>query len=156
MAMRPLPMAMTPRSGGAPPALPGSPVGGPGGPGSSPMVSPGQSSGVKASAAARIKAAMRIIQIAGLSFDPGSKEFNAVMGSLRTLNGVFGKPSDADLDPAARAQMAQPPQNPLAGMAPAGAQPGGGIPPPQGGPPASPPTPPPGGGGGEMGMPAPM
>jgi hypothetical protein len=109
------------------------------------MVSPGASSGVKASAVGRIKASMRNIQIAGLSFDPGSKEFNAVMGALRTLNGVFGKPSDQDTDPAARAQMAQPPPGPLAGSPPAGmangpgaGAPPGGAPPDTGGPTNSP------------------
>jgi hypothetical protein len=94
------------------------------------MTSPGAGAGVKAAATAQIKSCMRNIQVAGLSFDPGSKEFNAVMGALRTLNGIFGKPSDQDLDPAARARMAQPPPSPLAGMAPAGMAGGGGGPPP--------------------------
>lgn len=97
------------------------------------MLSPGASAGAKAAAAAKIKACMRNIQIAGLAFDAGTKEFNAVMGALRTLNGIFGKPSDQDTDQASRQQMAQPPPSPLAGMPPAGAAPGaapgGGVPP---------------------------
>ena len=127
-------MMMRPPGLGGPPQMPGSPIGGPGGPGATQMLSPGSGAGMKAAAVEQIKECMRNIQRAGLSFDPGSKEFNAVMGSLRTLNGIFGKPSDADLGPAARARMAQPPPNPLAGMAPAGMA-GGGGPPPQAAPP---------------------
>ena len=106
MALRPTPMMMRPPGLGGPPQMPGSPVGGPGGPGATKMLSPGSGAGMKAAAVEQIKECMRNIQRAGLSFDPGSKEFNAVMGSLRTLNGIFGKPSDADLRPAARARMA--------------------------------------------------
>ncbi|MBO0710755.1 MAG: hypothetical protein J2P47_05685, partial [Acetobacteraceae bacterium] len=123
---------MRPRGvgGGGPPMMPGSPIGGPGGPGPSPMVSPGQGLGQKAAATQAIKTCMRNIQIAGLSFDPGSKEFNAVMGALRSLNGVFGKPTDVDTEPSARMRMAQPPPGPLAGAPPAGIAggPGGGGP----------------------------
>jgi hypothetical protein len=97
------------------------------------MLSPGSGAGVKAAATEQIKECMKNIQVAGLSFDPGSKEFNAVMGALRTLNAIFGKPSD--LGPAARARMAQPPPSPLAGMAPAGMAGGGGAPQPQAPPP---------------------
>src|SRR5215475_1697110 len=105
MALRPTPGMMMP-GGAGPPRLPGSPIGGAGGPGASPMVSPGQGAGVKAAAVAQIRSCMRNIQVAALSFDPGSKEFNGVMGALRSLNSVFGKPADQDLDPAARARMA--------------------------------------------------
>ena len=141
MALRPTPMMMRP-PGLGPPRLPGSPIGGPGGPGASPMVSPGNGAGLKAAATEQIKSCMRNIQVAGLSFDPGSKEFNAVMGALRTLNAIFGKPSDVDLDRSARARMAQPPPGPLAGMSPAGMAGGGG---------GAPPAPPPGMGPSEVG-----
>jgi hypothetical protein len=130
VALRPTPMMMQPGGMAGPPRLPGSPVGGAGGPGPTPMLSPGAGGGVKAAAVAQIRSCMRNIQVAALSFDPGSKEFNGVMGALRSLNSVFGKPSDQDLDPAARARMAQPPPSPLAGMAPAGMAGGGGGPPP--------------------------
>ena len=107
------------------------------------MMSPGAGGGAKAAAVAQIKAAMRNIQIAALSFDPGSREFNGAMGALTKLNPIFGKAGDTDLDPAARARMAQPPPSPLAGMAPAGMAAGGGGPPS-----APPPTP---SGAGDMG-----
>jgi len=124
---------------GGPPRLPGSPMGGPGGPGGSPMVSPGSGAGMKAAATEAIKECMRHIQVYGLAFDPGSKEFNGVQRALGALNSIFGKPSDADLGPAARARMAQPPPNPLAGMPPGGMASGGqglaiGAPPPGMGP----------------------
>jgi hypothetical protein len=128
--------------GGGAPVLPKSPIGGAGGPGASPMVSPGNNAGGKAAAAAKIKACMQTIQIAALSYEPGSKEFNGVMGALRSLNSVFGKPTDQDLVPAARRQIAEAPKPPLAGSPPAGL----------GGAPQPPMMPPPGamtGGGGE-------
>jgi hypothetical protein len=96
------------------------------------MVSPGNNAGAKAAATAKIKAAMRTIQIAGLTFEPGTREFNAVQGALRTLNGVLGKPGDMDLSGAARRQIATAPKPPLAGSPPAGMA--GGAPP-MGGPP---------------------
>lgn len=117
--------------------LPKSPIGAPGGPGASPMVSPGNNAGAKAAATGKIKACMSTMLSVAHTFEPGTKEFNALMGSLRTLNGMFGKPSDQDLVPAARRQIAQAPKPPLAGSPPAGL--GGGPPPPQ---------PPPGMGGG--------
>ena len=135
MALRPTPMMMQPPQA----RLPGSPIGGPGGPGPTPMMSPGQGAGVKAAAIAQIKAAMRNIQLAALSFDPGTREYNGSMAALTKLNPIFGKASDTDLDPAARARMAQPPPSPLAGMAPAGMAGGGGGPPPAG-PSGAPPT----------------
>ena len=106
------------------------------------MLSPGGGAGLKAAAIEQIRSCMRNIQVAGLSFDPGSKEFNGVMGALRTLNSIFGKTSDTDLDPAARARMAQPPPSPLAGMAPSGMAGGAG---------GAPPAPPPGMGPSEQG-----
>lgn len=127
MALRPTPMMMRPPGFGG---LPGSPMGGPGGPGPSPMTSPGAGAGAKAAATAKIKEAMRTIQLAALNFDPGSREFNGAMGALTKLNPIFGKAQDTDLGPAARAQMAQPPPSPLAGMAPTGMAGGGGGPPP--------------------------
>ena len=110
------------------------------------MVSPGQGAGAKAAAIAKIKAAAEQIRSVLNAFEIDSKESNALMGALRTLNPVFGKPQDTDLGPAARAQMAQPPPSPLAGMAPPGMAGGGGGPPP---------APPPGMGPGEMGGGAP-
>lgn len=114
--------------GGGAPVLPKSSVGAPGGPGASPMMSPGNNAGAKAAAAAKIKACMQTIQIAALSYEPGSKEFNGVMGALRSLNSVFGKPTDQDLVPAARRQIAEAPKPPLAGSPPAGLS-GGPTPP---------------------------
>lgn len=109
------------------------------------MVSPGGGAGAMAAAAAQIRSCMQNIQVAALSFAPGTKEFNGVMRALNSLNSVFGKTGDSDLDPAARARMAQPAPSPLAGMAPPGmAGPGAGG----GGPPAPTPGPSPGDQGG--------
>jgi hypothetical protein len=92
------------------------------------MVSPGAGAGAQTAATAQIRSCMQNIQVAALSFQPGTREFNGVMRALNALNSVFGKTGESDLDPAARARMAQPAPSPLAGMAPpgmAGAGPGG-------------------------------
>ncbi len=112
-------------AGGA--ALPKSPIGAPGGPGASPMVSPGANAGGKAKATAKIKACMQTMLSEAMNFEPGTKEFNGLMGALKNLNSLFGKPSDQDLVPAARRQIAEAPKPPLAGSPPPGL--GGGIPP---------------------------
>lgn len=131
-------MMMRPPGLGGPSQLPGSPIGGPGGPGATQMLSPGAGAGMHAAHIEKIKQAMRIIQMAALNLDPGTREFNAAMGALTKLNPIFGKPSDTDLGPSARAQLAQPPPGPLAGMAPTamagGAPPGGATAPPGMGP----------------------
>jgi hypothetical protein len=100
------------------------------------MTSPGAGAGAKAAAVAKVKEAARMLLEAARFFDVGSKELNAIMSSTTKLNPVFGKAQDTDLGPAARAQMAQPPPSPLAGMAPTGMAGGGGGPPP--GPPVGP------------------
>src|SRR5262249_36172620 len=140
------PTMMTPPNFGGPPRLPGSPIGGPGGPGASPVVSPGPGGGAQAAPIAKIKAAPEQIPSVLHAFEIDNKESHALKDALRTLNPRFGKPQDQDLGPAARAQMAQPPPSPLAGMAPPGMAGGGGGPPP---------APPPGMGPGEMGGGAP-
>jgi hypothetical protein len=114
-----------------PPKLPGNVAGPGGGPGASPMVSPGGGAGQKAAAMGDIKAVMRTLQMRMLAFEPGSKEFQALMRALSALNPMFGQATGADLGPAAIRSMAatQNTGGPLAGVPPPGV--------------ASPPTPPP-------------
>lgn len=114
-------------AGAGPAMLPKSPIGAPAGPGASPMVSPGNNAGGKAKATAKIKACMQTMLAEAMNFEPGTKEFNGIMGAIKNLNALFGKPSDADLVPAARRQIAQAPKPPLAGSPPPGL--GGGAPP---------------------------
>src|SRR6266699_2737339 len=78
--------------GARPPGAPGalkSPVGGPSGPGGSPMVSPGTGAGVQARALAGTKKVIETLMQYARSFEPGTPQFNAYMGAIRTLNGVF-------------------------------------------------------------------
>lgn len=123
----------------APPMLPKSPVGAPGGPGASPMVSPGANAGGKANATAKVKAVAQTLLSEAMNFEPGSREFNALMSAIKALNPVFGKPGEQDVVPAARRQIAMAPKPPLAGSPPAG----------MAGAPPRPPMPPMGAGGGE-------
>jgi len=106
------------------------------------MVSPGANAGGKAKAVAKIKACTQTLLAEAMNFEPGSREFNGLMSAIKALNPVFGKPTDQDLVPAARRQIAQAPKPPLAGSPPPGM--GGGPPP------TMPPGGPMGGGGGGM------
>src|SRR5258706_1362553 len=132
--MAQMPMPFMPRgpgaspAGAAPAALPKSPIGGAGGPGASPMVSPGANAGGKAKAAAKIKACTQTLLAEAMNFEPGSREFNGIMSAIKALKPVFGKPTDQDLVPAARRQIAQAPKPPLAACPPQGL--GRGPPPP--------------------------
>ena len=75
------------------PIMPKTPIAGPSGPGGSPMVSPGTGAGMQARATDQIKKLMGELLKAAQPFQPGSVEFNAVIGAIKNLNGVFNKKS---------------------------------------------------------------
>src|SRR5947209_10894830 len=88
--------------GARPPGAPGalkSPVGGPSGPGGSPMVSPGTGAGVQARALAGTKKVIETLMQYARSFEPGTPQFNAYMGAIRTLNGVFKGTTENEATP---------------------------------------------------------
>src|ERR1700722_14409613 len=99
------PLAPPPEAPGAA-ALPKSPVGGPEGPGGSPMMSPGAGAGNKAAAVQSVKAVMPMLLKASMAFEAGSKEQQALLRAMSSLNPIFGKAEGANMVPAGLAQMA--------------------------------------------------
>lgn len=133
------PLAPPPEAPGAA-AVPKSPVGGPGGPGASPMLSPGGGAGNKAAAIQSVKAVMPAILMASMAFESGSKEQQALLRAIQSLNPIFGKAEGANMVPAGLATLAQAnKQGPLSAAPPPGLvsdnspPPGMGAPPPEAG-----------------------
>jgi hypothetical protein len=88
-------------AGGAPPSMmPKQPTGGPGGPGASPMLSPGAGAGNKAAAMQAVKPAIEILLKAAMAFDGGSKEQQALLRAVSSLNPIFGKAEGQNMVPA--------------------------------------------------------
>ena len=120
---------MTPPPGdagpsGAPPVVPKSPIGGPGGPGASPMMSPGGGAGNKAAATQQVKAVIPALLIASMAFEAGSKEQQALLRAISSLNPMFGKAEGQNMVPAGLATMAQASkQGPLSAAPPPGLSP---------------------------------
>ena len=100
------PLAPPPESPGGGGAVPGSPVGGPGGPGSSPRMSPGGGAGTKAAAVQSVKAVMPMLLKASMAFEAGSKEQQALLRAMSSLNPIFGKAEGSNMVPAGLAQLA--------------------------------------------------
>ena len=107
LGMNPSTPAAAPGGPGPAPGLPKSPVGGPGGPGASPMMSPGGGAGNKAAATQQVKAVIPALLIASMAFDAGSKEQQALLRAISSLNPIFGKAEGANMVPAGLATMAQ-------------------------------------------------
>lgn len=87
--------------------MPKSPLGGPGGPGGSPMLSPGAGAGNQAAAVQQVKAAMPALLMAAMAFPAGSKEQQALLRAISSLNPLFGKAEGQNMVPAGLATMAQ-------------------------------------------------
>jgi len=103
------------------PSMPGSPAGGPGGPGGSPVMSPGGGAGNKAAAVQSVKAVMPMLLKASMAFEAGSKEQQALLRAMSSLNPIFGKAEQANMVPAGLAQMAMAnKQGPLSAAPPPG------------------------------------
>jgi hypothetical protein len=110
-----MPFPGSPDAGaGAPPAgapaaplsVPKSPVGGPSGPGGSPMLSPGAGTGNKAMATQQVKAVIPALLTASMAFEAGSKEQQALLRAISSLNPIFGKAEGQNMVPAGLASMA--------------------------------------------------
>src|SRR5579864_856413 len=114
------PLAPPPEAPGGP-AVPKSPVGGPSGPGGSPMLSPGGGAGNKAAATQQVKAVIPALLMASMAFEAGSKEQQALLRAISSLNPIFGKAEGSNMVPAALATMAQASkQGPLSAAPPPG------------------------------------
>jgi hypothetical protein len=96
------------------------------------MMSPGGGAGNKAASIQKIKVATSALLVASMSFETGSKEQQAILRAISSLNPLFGKAEGTDMVPAGIAAMARDAsQGP-----PKAAPPPGAAPPPE--PPASP------------------
>ncbi len=133
MATPPIPMPMRPPGAGGPGApgapgggvgLPKSPIGGPSGPGGSPMVSPGTGAGMQARALASIKKIMDSLMALAKDFQPGTPQFNGIVGAIKSLNGAT---KEAPVEPP-KTPLPVPPTAPGGGLGGLGAPPTGGPP----------------------------
>lgn len=115
--------------GGGPPALPKSPLGAapPVGPGSSPALSPGDGAGKRAAAVNKIKnGVLPILHVSMQDFEPGSKEYQALMRALSALSPLFGRAGGENMLPATIQAMAR---DAAAGKPQTAGLPPGGMPP---------------------------
>jgi hypothetical protein len=87
------------------------------------MLSPGGGEGNKAAAVQSVKAVMPMLLKASMAFEGGSKEQQALLRAMSSLNPVFGKAEGANMVPAGLAAMAMSAkQGPLSAAPPPGLQ----------------------------------
>jgi hypothetical protein len=85
------------------------------------MLSPGGGAGNKAAAIQSVKAVMPMLLHASMAFEGGSKEQQALLRALSSLNPLFGRAEGANMVPAGLATMAQASQKgPLSAAPPPG------------------------------------
>lgn len=88
------------------------------------MLSPGGGAGNKAAAVQQIKTVLPALLIASMAFDAGSKEQQAILRAVQSLNPIFGKAEGTNMVPAGIATMAQAAkQGPLSAAPPPGLSP---------------------------------
>lgn len=99
------------------------------------MLSPGGGAGNKAAATQQVKAVIPALLMASMAFESGSKEQQALLRAISSLNPMFGKAEGANMVPAGLATMAQAAkQGPLSAAPPPGLVSNGAPPPGMGGP----------------------
>lgn len=85
------------------------------------MLSPGGGAGNKAAATQQVKAVIPALLVASMAFDAGSKEQQALLRAISSLNPIFGKAEGSNMVPAGLATMAQASkQGPLSAAPPPG------------------------------------
>ena len=115
---------------GGSPALPKSLAGAPPtGPGASPALSPGDGAGRKAAAISGIKAVLEHLLKMSTAFDPGSKEQQALIRAVSSLNPIFGRAEAVNMVPAALQSMMSGAAKPQTAPPPPAGMPPGGKPP---------------------------
>lgn len=70
------------------------------------MLSPGAGAGNRAAATQQIKSVMPALLTAAMAFDAGSKEQQAILRAISSLNPIFGKAEGANMVPAGIATLA--------------------------------------------------
>jgi hypothetical protein len=84
-------------------------------------LSPGGGAGNKAAATQQVKAVIPALLIASMAFEAGSKEQQALLRAISSLNPIFGKAEGSNMVPAGLATMAQATkQGPLSAAPPPG------------------------------------
>ena len=102
------------------------------------MLSPGGGAGNSAAAVQSIKAVLPAILKASMAFPAGSKEQQAILRAVASLNPIFGKADGDNMVPAGLAQMAMSAkQGPMSSAPPPGLISNNAPPPGMGTPPAS-------------------
>jgi len=85
------------------------------------MLSPGGGAGNKAAATQQVKAVIPALLVASMAFEAGSKEQQALLRAISSLNPIFGKAEGSNMVPAGLATMAQAAkQGPLSAAPPPG------------------------------------
>lgn len=88
------------------------------------MLSPGAGAGNKAAATQQVKAVIPALLIASMAFESGSKEQQALLRAIQSLNPIFGRAEGQNMVPAGLATMAQAAkQGPLSAAPPPGLAP---------------------------------
>ena len=88
------------------------------------MLSPGGGAGNKAAAVQQIKTVMPALLLASMAFEAGSKEQQAVLRAISSLNPIFGKAEGTNMVPAGLASLAEASkQGPLSAAPPPGIKP---------------------------------
>jgi hypothetical protein len=94
------------------------------------MLSPGGGAGNKAAATQQVKAVIPALLVASMAFEAGSKEQQALLRAIQSLNPMFGKAEGANMVPAGLATMAQAAkQGPMSAAPPPGLTPNPAPPP---------------------------
>jgi hypothetical protein len=85
------------------------------------MLSPGGGAGNQAAAMQQVKAVIPALLVASMAFPAASKEQQALLRAVQSLNPIFGKAEGANMVPAGLATMAQAAkQGPLSAAPPPG------------------------------------
>ena len=94
------------------------------------MLSPGGGKGNQAAAIQQVKAVMPALLMAAMAFEGGSKEQQALLRAISSLNPIFGKAEGSNRGPAGLATMAQAAnKGPLSAAPPPGISPSPQAPP---------------------------
>ena len=87
-------------------------------------MSPGDGAGRRAAAMQSVKALLEPMLVASMAFEPGSKEQQALIRAVQSLNPLFGRAQPGGMVPAALQSMAQAnAKGPMSGGPPPGIAP---------------------------------
>jgi len=106
--------------------LPKSPVGGSQGPGATPMVSPGDGTGMKAHVEDGVRSLMKQLLVFLNKLEPGTPVYKTLARALNDLNATFGRTTDVSSAPKMPAPVGNSPPMGIGGRPPGLPMRGGG------------------------------